>query len=67
MLDAQSTTKDYIRAAGDIHKEIVVRTNRAEKNKTGRLECEIGELLGEFTERNRGDRATKTETDTRIG
>ena len=33
MLSAQSTTKDYIRAGGDFHKEIqniVERTNKAE-------------------------------------
>ena len=29
-LQAQSTTKDYIRAEGDFHKEIVERTNKAE-------------------------------------
>ena len=39
VLEAQSTTKDYIRAEGDFHNEIYVveRTNKAE-NKTGRTE-----------------------------
>ena len=30
MLSAQSTTKDYVRAEGDFHKELKEKTNKAE-------------------------------------
>ena len=57
MLEAQSTTKDYIRAEGDFHKEIGyvaenTTTNKAEirPKEQSKKAGESGELLGEFME-----------------
>ena len=56
---------DYIRAEGDFHKETYSRKDQLGRNKTGRTELESGELSGVFMELNTGERAIKTEIDTR--
>ena len=64
MLQAQSTTKDYIRAEGDFHKETCSwRTYKAEIGQEE--QSESWELSGEFMEWNTVERAIKTEIDTR--
>ena len=62
---SQSTTKDHIRAEGDFHKEIYSWKDQLGRNKTRRTEWESEELLGEFMEWNRVERAIETEIDTR--
>ena len=68
MLQAQSTTKDYIRAEGDFHKEIqiVERTNRAEmrpEEQSEKAESCQENLWNELTV----ETAMQTEIDTRTG
>ena len=47
-----------------IKRYLVERTNKA-KIRPGKTECESRELSGEFMECNTGERAMKTDTDTR--
>ena len=63
MFRAQPTTRDYIRAEGDFHKEICSWKER--RIKARRTERESEELLGEFMELNTVERTIKTEIDTR--
>ena len=55
---AQPTTRDYIRAEGDFHKEIYSSKDQKGREKTVRTESKNGELFIV-------ERAIKTEIDTR--
>ena len=64
VLYAQSTTKYYIRAEGDFHKEIYIVERTKKEEMRPEEQRESGELSGEFMERNTVERATKTKKQT---
>ena len=64
MFYALSSTKDYIRAKGNFHKQICNWKDQLGRNKNGKPKWEKGELSRDFMEWNTVERAIKTETDT---